>query len=89
MNDRTIRDNLRRQDQASIDALNTVSEALNAAARPEAPFTLPPSPIRLAQAVATTAVAISIRTLTAHVYVGLTDIADAIRDNSARRSADD
>ena len=85
---RNIIDTLREQDQASIEALKSTEAALQAAVTPDAPFSLPPSPIRLAQAVATTAITVALRSLTAHVYVGLTDIADAIRDTSARRSTE-
>lgn len=81
MNDRQIRDLLRQQDQASIEALKSTEAALQDAVSPDAPFSLPPSPIRLAQAIATTAVTVALRSLTAHVYVGLGEIADAIHDS--------
>lgn len=85
VNDQRTRKNLRDHDRAITVALETVSDLITDAYRhgtenTDSPWGSDPDPtvLQVAQIGASQAIALSIRSLTAHVIVGLADIADEI-----------
>ena len=97
MNDARTRKNLRDHDKAVTTALETVSNLITDAYRngtedPDSPWGSNPdaSVLQVAQIGAAQAIALSIRSLTAHLIVGTGQIADELHEQPyARQLTDD